>query len=353
MSVNARNSGNPFYFSDPFLCCSKIEGLDDASRLGPWGSLSLLSTHSPFDISFGDQFCPSSSPSSPSSVANLSSPLFYSYEDLKESSSFVKEEPFDDFYLDDPFQTGHFTGIPHVDSASEVFSSIPELAGSTVDPELDERYEDFMQILNIETSSLFCPPLSVHASIMDVEESDGGAASTPSGSVSGTGSNKRKISRAKVSRSKKAIIKKSGSGSPDLSSVCEKLKSFKNSPESSRRTSPSSSQSTSMSVSTSDEEGGSRKHSKRSSKSGSPDAYVRRREKNNIAVRKSREKKRQEIKKFADEHSKLKREIDNIRAQNEKLRNLVVAVEEGIVVEKSKSEMESMIKAAKKQLNWC
>ena len=83
-----------------------------------------------------------------------------------------------------------------------------------------------------------------------------------------------------------------------------------------------------------------------------PVAYVRRREKNNIAVRKSREKKRQEIKRFTDEHAKLKREVDQVRAQNEKLRHLVTVVEDGIVGEKSKTELEALIKNAKKQLHW-
>ena len=80
-------------------------------------------------------------------------------------------------------------------------------------------------------------------------------------------------------------------------------------------------------------------------------AYGRRREKNNIAVRKSREKKRQEIKKFADEHMKLRREVEQMRVQNEKLKVLVSEVEEGIL-DKSKTELAAMIHKVKKQMDW-
>lgn len=41
-----------------------------------------------------------------------------------------------------------------------------------------------------------------------------------------------------------------------------------------------------------------------------------------------------------------------MRAQNEKLRQLVTVVEDGIVGEKSKAELEALIRNAKKQLQW-
>lgn len=80
-------------------------------------------------------------------------------------------------------------------------------------------------------------------------------------------------------------------------------------------------------------------------------AYSRRRERNNIAVRKSRAKKREEIQQFADKQEKLQSEVDLIIVQNSRLQSLLDEVEDGLLDDtKTKDELTSLVHRAKAQL---
>ena len=80
-------------------------------------------------------------------------------------------------------------------------------------------------------------------------------------------------------------------------------------------------------------------------------AYADRRRKNNIAVRKSREKKRQEINRFTEEHMKLQRQCELLKASNDKLMQTLNDVQEALVEDKAIPAVKSIIASAKKHLN--
>ncbi|OQV23591.1 hypothetical protein BV898_02708 [Hypsibius exemplaris] len=390
MSVNVRNHFAGQHIGDPFLGTGKSEPFseDRYSPFSPQSSSSNWGSPPPALHSYpshaSDQYCPSLSvPNSPAcSVAENLTSYYDSHhhhhqrqQDFEEFAYIKDEEPYEDFFLNEPF------GLPPLSAESEVFSQIYPLEQDSPEGSgfLEERYQDFMQIFDSETSPLSSSPISYSAFAQIMDELAAGSAggesteemsmsTTPAGSIASESLPQRSSARSRAKKSSAAAAKKSPStpavlqtngkkkGRPattDFSGMCAKLNQFSagnglptmlETPSTSRR--PSVTASVSASMSTSDEDSvAAGSHQKQT--------YTRRREKNNIAVRKSREKKRQEIKKFADEHVKLKREVDHIRAQNERLKQLVTVVEDGIVGEKSRAELEALIKTAKKQLHWC
>lgn len=383
MSVNASHGSfvTPSLPSDPFLF-SKHDTLQFDFELfsaGPWSSQS--SSHCSLffpDSPDTDQFCPSSAPTSPPPVVNLSwgnevSPASIKQEPDYLSPHYHKEEPlidcFDYFcpYLDSGLSSHCFfdarfdfpsvTIDPLTDQidCAELFQLVtPETL-----PILNEK--DLSVVIKEESFSL-TPPAAIPPTTTTkrrqpkrkAAEMDSDETASTSRSESSTRKKPRQVKQQPQKKrttktAKPAVPKKS----PDQSSSGYSDHLFNgNGPETSRRASPSLTMSTSTSNSDSESmsPGGTRKTA-RSLKDRSPEAYGRRREKNNIAVRKSREKKRQEIKKFADEHMKLRREVEQMRVQNEKLKVLVSEVEEGIL-DKSKTELAAMIHKVKKQMDW-
>ncbi|GAU96950.1 hypothetical protein RvY_08314 [Ramazzottius varieornatus] len=376
MSMNAsRHVGGPSASADPFLFSKQdiAAHLDlDSLCSGQWSSSSSSSHSSSFFPESPEQYCPSSAPVSPQPSVNLE--LWSSQTSIKQEGDYYhhyhhhhKEELLIDCLED------LNSYIINIDSHSQGTSPIYDFPSVTLETsaeeiDFDTCYKDFLQLVNSQPLPPPTPTIKQEEAFplpsptvtnrrprrkAHKMESDETASTSPSESsltkkprtAKQPPAHKKKLTKnTKVALPKKSPEQYSNGYSDHLANG--------HAADTSRRASPSLTMSTSTSASDSESMslGGTRKTT-RSLKDRSPEAYSRRREKNNIAVRKSREKKRQEIKKFADEHMKLKREVEQMRTQNEKLRVLVSEVEEGIL-DKSKTELAAMIQKVKKQMDW-
>ncbi|XP_055355636.1 CCAAT/enhancer-binding protein delta-like [Paramacrobiotus metropolitanus] len=83
----------------------------------------------------------------------------------------------------------------------------------------------------------------------------------------------------------------------------------------------------------------------------SDESYSQRRKKNNEAVRKSRESKRQKELRFREDHDKLKKEIEAIKSRNDQLQTILAEIEDGVLdAGKSKQELSALVQNARQRL---
>lgn len=334
-----------FYTPDPFLYHNKT--LEDDHQY-----LRETFSSSPFDsdVFLFDQHCPSSGPSSPGSTYSSSQSNLYS----SSNQTPIKQEPFfDEFAVNFP------CNLPPFDDLNDNLCELPVTFDLQSSPSA-VNYEDWIDLYGINhqpTEQVFD---SLAGNLLIDDEMENVMGSIDSVAPPAT-TNTQLVSHNKPGRPPKVAV-----ATKSRSAVTTRAK--RNSPPTQAQIiSPASSfasldtHATTVSFSVGS---GSRSGSVTSSAEGSnaskgsslkklkgTDAYADRRRKNNIAVRKSREKKRQEITRFTEEHMKLQRQCELLKQNNEKLMKVLNDVQEALVEDKAIPVVKSIIVSAKKQLS--